>query len=112
MGPEFFQTPMGQKYYNHTLPSIAKSLETIAKVMLAEQAQQPMTTHQKVVKSARGMYVDFLKSPDRYKLHARLIWVRDFLAEYEGRTYQDVQDEAEYIASLPVNDPSRILYLS
>jgi len=30
-GPQFFQTRMGQKFYEHTMPTIADALEKIAK---------------------------------------------------------------------------------
>jgi hypothetical protein len=35
MGPEFFKTPMGRRYYEHTLPELAKQLERIADVLEA-----------------------------------------------------------------------------
>ena len=31
MGPEFFQTPIGQKFYQKTMPDIAEQLERINK---------------------------------------------------------------------------------
>lgn len=30
VGPEFFQTRMGQKFYEHDVPKITKTLESIA----------------------------------------------------------------------------------
>jgi hypothetical protein len=33
MGPEFFQTVMGHRYYDGTMPRIAKALERIAKAL-------------------------------------------------------------------------------
>lgn len=32
-GPEFFQTPMGRRYYESTLPKMVETLERIAKAM-------------------------------------------------------------------------------
>lgn len=31
MGPEFFQTPMGQRFYQKTMPDIASQLEKMNK---------------------------------------------------------------------------------
>jgi len=31
MGPEFFQTPIGQKFYQKTMPDIAEQLERMNK---------------------------------------------------------------------------------
>ena len=31
MGPEFFQTPIGQRFYQKTMPDIAEQLEKINK---------------------------------------------------------------------------------
>jgi hypothetical protein len=30
MPPEFFQTPMGRRFYEHTVPELAKQLERVA----------------------------------------------------------------------------------
>lgn len=35
MAPEFFQTPMGRRYYEHTLPELAKQLERVADALEA-----------------------------------------------------------------------------
>lgn len=35
MGPEFWQTPMGRRYYEHTLPELTKQLERLAKALEA-----------------------------------------------------------------------------
>lgn len=35
MGPEFFQTPMGRRYYEHTLPELAKQIERVADALEA-----------------------------------------------------------------------------
>ena len=39
MGPEFFQTQMGQRFYNSTLPRIADALEIIADCMVKAEAR-------------------------------------------------------------------------
>jgi hypothetical protein len=35
MGPEFWQTPLGRRYYEHTLPDLAKQLQRIADALEA-----------------------------------------------------------------------------
>jgi hypothetical protein len=35
MGPQFFQTPMGRRYYEHTVPELAKQLERVADALEA-----------------------------------------------------------------------------
>lgn len=50
MNPEFYQTRMGQKYYEHTLPSLVRHLDRLATLgerivplveMLVEHATAP-----------------------------------------------------------------------
>lgn len=36
--PQFFQTPMGRTYYDHTLPRIAEALEALAQQQAAMTA--------------------------------------------------------------------------
>ena len=43
MGPEFFQTQMGQRFYTSTMPRIADALETIAKILSENQKTKPLT---------------------------------------------------------------------
>jgi hypothetical protein len=40
-GPEFFETPMGQKFYASDVPKIAKALERIAAALERIAAAQP-----------------------------------------------------------------------
>ena len=35
MGPEFWRTPMGHRYYEHTLPELARQLERVADALEA-----------------------------------------------------------------------------
>ena len=41
-GPQLFQTRMGQQYYEHTLPSLVKSIEHLATAL--EKQQMPQLT--------------------------------------------------------------------
>lgn len=41
---EFFETVMGKRFYEHTMPSIAKSLATIAKAV-EQKPQEPGTCY-------------------------------------------------------------------
>ena len=40
MPPEFFQTPMGRRFYEHTVPELAKQLERVADALEALVARQ------------------------------------------------------------------------
>ena len=35
MGPEFWQTPMGRRFYEHTMPEFVKQLERVANALEA-----------------------------------------------------------------------------
>ena len=54
--PEFYQTHMGQKFYNGTMSSIAVSLETIASIL--QKPNQMTETELNVINAA----VYFVKS--------------------------------------------------
>ncbi len=50
MGPQFFQTPMGRRYYEHTLPELAKQIERVAdalEALLARLARKDLETEAK-----------------------------------------------------------------
>jgi chaperonin cofactor prefoldin len=46
MPPEFFQTPMGRRFYEHTVPELVKQIERVAEALeaildrLAKQEQE------------------------------------------------------------------------
>lgn len=40
MPPEFFQTPMGRRFYEHTVPELTKQLERIADALEALLARR------------------------------------------------------------------------
>lgn len=42
--PEFFQTVMGHRFYESTMPSIARSLEKIAETLTPAHDEQPVLT--------------------------------------------------------------------
>ena len=45
MPPEFFQTPMGRRFYEHTMPELAKQLERVAdalEALLAKLAKKEL----------------------------------------------------------------------
>ena len=35
MPPEFFQTPMGRRFYEHTVPELVKQIERVAEALEA-----------------------------------------------------------------------------
>ena len=43
-GPEFFQTRMGQTFYEGTMPRIAAALERIATALEKQRAREPLMT--------------------------------------------------------------------
>jgi hypothetical protein len=56
MNPEFYQTRMGQKYYEHTLPALVRQLDRLATLgeralplveMLVEHLTAPATNAEK-----------------------------------------------------------------
>jgi hypothetical protein len=45
MPPEFFQTPMGRRFYEHTVPELVKQIERVAEALealLAKLAKQEL----------------------------------------------------------------------
>ncbi len=42
MPPEFFQTPMGRRFYEHTMPELAKQLERVADALEALLAKKEL----------------------------------------------------------------------
>ena len=44
MGPEFFQTPMGRTFFEHTMPELVKQITRVADALEALLAQQAKRT--------------------------------------------------------------------
>ncbi len=58
--PEFFQTPMGKKYYEHTMPVIAQSLERIAKKMDIDPEGIAITDDAVYISDSHGEIVSWM----------------------------------------------------
>lgn len=72
MGPDFFQTQMGRKFYEHDVPEIGRSLQKIAKHLeeFAKPAEIPKETSQVISNCIEALnYVQKIRQSwhDRFK---------------------------------------------
>lgn len=54
MGPKFFETRMGQHFYDGTMPRIAAALERIAAALEEQTKPQPATATPEELESVRA----------------------------------------------------------
>lgn len=75
-GPEFFQTRMGQIFYEHTMPNIAAHLGTIAAIM--ERQQKPASVDWDVVMTKESI----LHNASEDELFALFHTFKEYLTEH------------------------------
>lgn len=97
---EFHLTRRGAKFYDHDVPRIAEALESIA-VALQALRKEPKQEHPEA-KTVRRLYINTLKLTDEEAAalgidrQSFLCELRNGLAQFEGRSEQDVQDDYEH----------------
>lgn len=78
MGPEFFQTMMGQRYYEGTMPRIAKALERIA-----DQLEKGNADVLKNVKPTELLTIEAVEALEN-------LVDRDLIKDKDGDHYQEI----------------------
>jgi hypothetical protein len=94
-GPEFFQTRMGQAFFEGTMPRLAKALETIADVL----AQMPLS------RPAPGVLVATITEAERREARQALVYekalkfVRTLATAQRTAANADVVDAARRLVA-------------
>lgn len=103
MGPEFFQTKMGSKFFNSDVPRIANALETIAEKLNIEK--QAENAGQYMMLITHSWDSDYIAVPCMNEDDA-IIWRERYLTE-EQHTIRAEQKYDPYV--ITIDDTEKIL---